>query len=144
MFSLTRVVKNNYGGASSLATIDLAGMKKIDNLTVQIPFHTPYATFPAGYTGYYYYLSIVPTDYDPKKPVGTGPFKFQSFTPGQTSTFVRNPNYWQAGGPYVDTLVITDYPDETSQVNALLGDQADVVNLLSSTASRRSRPAARS
>jgi peptide/nickel transport system substrate-binding protein len=133
IYSLTRVVKNNYGGASSLATIDLANLKKIDNLTVQIPFHTPYATFPAGYTGYYYYLSIVPTDYNPASPVGTGPFKYQSFTPGQTSTFVRNPNYWQSGGPYVDTLVITDYPDETSQVNALLANQVDCVNLLSYT-----------
>ncbi|HJW76379.1 MAG TPA: ABC transporter substrate-binding protein, partial [Thermoleophilia bacterium] len=67
------------------------------------------------------------------KPIGTGPFTVESFTPGQQSTFKRNPNYWQSGLPYVDEVVITDYADETSQVNALLGGQVDVVNLLASS-----------
>ena len=35
------------------------------------------------------------------------------------------------GLPYLDQVVITDYSDATSQVNALLAGQADVVNLLS-------------
>jgi peptide/nickel transport system substrate-binding protein len=33
--------------------------------------------------------------------------------------------------PYLDEVVITDYADQTSQVNALLAGQVDVVNLLS-------------
>ena len=86
-------------------------------------------------TGYYYYMGIVPAGYNPAHPVGTGPFKYQSFTPGQQSTFLRNDNYWDSGdGPYVDTLVITDYADETSQVNALAQPaRSTLVNLLSAT-----------
>ncbi len=39
---------------------------------------------------------IVPTDYDPvKNVVGAGPFKLESFTPGQRSRFVRFENYWK-------------------------------------------------
>jgi peptide/nickel transport system substrate-binding protein len=45
--------------------------------------------------------------------------------------FVRNENYWNSPLPYVDTLIMTDYSDETSQVNALLSGQVDVINLLS-------------
>jgi len=134
IYSLTRIVKNNYGGASSLASVDIKNLKALDSRTVEIPCHTPYATLPDAMTGYYYYMGIVPVGYDPTHPVGTGPFKFQSFTPGQQSTFARNDHYWDTGdGPYVDTLVITDYPDETSQVNAFVSGQADVVNLLSAT-----------
>jgi peptide/nickel transport system substrate-binding protein len=134
IYTLTRIVKNNYAGASSLASVDLKGLKALDTLTIRIPCHSPYATLPDAMTGYYYYMGIVPVGYDPKHPVGTGPFKFQSFTPGQQSTFVRNDHYWDTSdGPYVDTLVITDYPDETSQVNAFVSGQADVINLLSAT-----------
>ena len=134
VYTFTRIIKNNYAGASSLGSVDLKNLKALDSRTVQIPCRTPYATLPDAMTGYYYYMGIVPVGYDPKHPVGTGPFKYQSFTPGQQSTFVRNDHYWDsADGPYVDTLVITDFPDETSQVNAFVSGQADVINLLSAT-----------
>jgi peptide/nickel transport system substrate-binding protein len=134
IYTLTRIVKNNYAGASSLASIDVNNLKALDSLTIRIPCHSPYATLPDAMTGYYYYMGIVPVGYDPKHPVGTGPFKFQTFTPGQQSTFVRNDHYWDTSdGPHIDTLVITDYPDETSQVNAFVSGQADVINLLSAT-----------
>jgi peptide/nickel transport system substrate-binding protein len=132
IYTFNRIVSNNYPATSSLASVDVKNMKALDSLTVQIPCKSPYATFADAITGYYYYMGIVPVGYDPKNPVGTGPFKYQSFTPGQQSTFVANHNYW-GQGPYVDTLVITDYPDETSQVNAFVSGQADLVNLLSAT-----------
>lgn len=134
IYSLTRVLKNNYGAASSLGSVDYKNLKALDKRTVRIPCKTPYATLPDGMTGYFYYLGIVPVGYNPKRPVGTGPFKFESFSPGRASTFIRNDEYWdKTGGPYVEKLVITDYPDETSQLNAFLGGQADVINLLSGT-----------
>ena len=74
---------------------------------------------------------MVPVGFDVKKPIGTGPFKYVSFTPGQQSVFARNENYWNSPLPYADQLVMTDYSDETSQVNALLSGQVDVINLLS-------------
>ena len=41
-----------------------------------------------------------------KAPVGTGPFTMSQCT-GQNIKFVRNPNYWQKGLPYLDTV---NYP----------------------------------
>jgi peptide/nickel transport system substrate-binding protein len=55
--------------------------------------------------------------------IGTGPFKFKSFTKGQRSVFVKNPNYWQSGLPYADTLTIIDFPDATSLADALTTGQ---------------------
>jgi peptide/nickel transport system substrate-binding protein len=136
MFSLRRIVnpKAPLPGAAPLAAVDIAGMKKLDSRTVRIPCHTPYAILDQTLANYYY--NIVPAGYDPKAPVGTGPFKYASFTPGQESVFDRYPSYWRHGQPYVDKVIITDYADETSQLNALTSNQAEMVNQLSSAGGR--------
>jgi peptide/nickel transport system substrate-binding protein len=135
LFSINRIVRNNYPGASMLVGLKINEAKKLDTYTVSLPFSAPYASLVEAMAGYEYYLNIVPVGYDPKHPIGTGPFMYKSFTPGLQSTFVRNPHYWESPGPYFDQVVITDYPDETTQINALEGGSADVVNLLSASAS---------
>lgn len=130
IFSLQRITdpKDPKTGNSSLSYIDRDNLKKIDERTIRIPLKLTNAAFPDDLGQYF--NAIVPTDYDPKKPVGTGPFKFQSFTPGQRSVFVKNPNYWQTGKPYADQLVIIDFTDDTARVNALLGGQVEAINNL--------------
>src|SRR5215510_8063561 len=39
---------------------------------------------------------------DPKFLIGTGPFKFKSYTPGVEFRAERNPHYWKPGLPYLD------------------------------------------
>ncbi len=39
---------------------------------------------------------------DPKFLMGTGPFKFKSYTPGVEFRAERNPHYWKPGLPYID------------------------------------------
>jgi peptide/nickel transport system substrate-binding protein len=116
--------------AAGLASIDAKGMTKLDAYTVRIPCSTPFATLHQALAipGY---SDIIPVGYNQAAPVGTGPFKLLSFSPGTQSTFVRYDGYWQPGMPLLDEVVITDYADQTSQVNALLAGQVDVVNLLS-------------
>jgi peptide/nickel transport system substrate-binding protein len=130
-FRRIRDPKNPAEGANALALLDIGGMKKLDALTLRVPCTAPFSTFRQA-VATIQYVYIVPEGYDPKKPVGTGPFEVVKFTPGEQSTFKRYPDYWQTGLPYLDQVIITNYPDETSQVNALLGGQVDVVNLLSS------------
>jgi peptide/nickel transport system substrate-binding protein len=58
-----------------------------------------------------------------QNPVGTGPFKFLSFTPNQSYKLVRNPKYWQAEKPYLDGLETIIIPDATMQKAAMqVGD----------------------
>lgn len=49
-----------------------------------------------------------PTTYVDKAPVGTGPVLMQQCTP-QNITYVRNPDYWQPGRPYIDKILFPAY-----------------------------------
>ena len=131
IYTLQRITnpKAPLSGAASMASVDTKNIKKLDQYTVQIPCHTPFAALYELQACYYY--SIVPVGFNPKQPVGTGPYAYESFTPGQASTFVRNANYWQAPLPYTDRVVITDFEDETSQVNALTSGAVNLVDSLS-------------
>ena len=130
LFTFRRIVTKHLTNAAALQPLELNNAKKHDAYTVSIPMHHPYSILPwtLVFNGQ---ASIVPVGYDPKKPVGTGPFKYESFTPGMTSTFSRNDNYWISGKPYADSVVMTDYSDEASQVNALLSGQATCCDQLS-------------
>jgi peptide/nickel transport system substrate-binding protein len=130
LFTLQRIAnpKKPGEGQGEIVALNLAAATKLDKYTLRIPTHAPFSILPGVLAGYYF--NIVPVGFDKAHPVGTGPFKFVSFTPGVQSTFVRNPHYWVSGQPYADTLVVTNYPDETSQVNAMLSGQVNLINNL--------------
>jgi peptide/nickel transport system substrate-binding protein len=113
-------------GITALAPVDLKNAKVVDDLTLELPMKTPYATFVDQICNNYYF-GIVPEGYDPAKPIGTGPFKYKSFTPGEQSVFVRNPDYFKSGLPYLDELTIIDsFADATAALNALKSGTVDV------------------
>lgn len=60
------------------------------------------------------------------KPVGTGPFMFQSEVKGNQITLVRNPHYFERGKPYLDRIVFRSIPPP----QALQAFQAGEVQLL--------------
>lgn len=112
--------------ASTLALVDAKNIRKVDDLTVEIPCTGPFSIFPQSLTSPPFAM-ILPEGFDPKKPVGTGPYMFDTFTPGRELVVKRNPNYFESGKPYLDEVIFTGYPDEASQVNALEGGQLDVI-----------------
>jgi peptide/nickel transport system substrate-binding protein len=114
-----------------LPQLDVTKLRKVDERTVEFGCHVPFGTFVQALASF---SNVLPTDFDPAKPVGTGPFAYKSFSAGQQSTFVRAANYWRSDRPFVDELIITNYADETSQLNALISGEVDVVNLLSTDA----------
>ena len=118
IFTFRRIITSKFSGADSLGPIDLSGLKALDKHTVRVPMTKPYGSF-VDQLAYWYYLYIVPVGFNPAKPNGTGAFAYQSFTPGQRSVFTRNPHYWRPGFPYVDTLTIIDFSDNTALQNAL-------------------------
>ena len=119
IFTLRRIITGKLTGATPLGPIDVKGLKALDKRTVKVPMTSPYGSF-LDQLAYWYYLYVVPVGFDPKKPNGTGPFKYQSFTPGQRSVFIRNDSYWRSGVPYVDSLTIIDFSDSASLQNALV------------------------
>jgi peptide/nickel transport system substrate-binding protein len=128
IFSLKRITdpKNPQTGAASIAYVNRNGIKKLDALTVRVPLTIKNSAFLADVGQYF--NGIVPVGYDPKAPISTAAWKFQSFSPGQQSVFVKNPNYWQTGKPLADQLTIIDFTDDTARVNALLSGQIDLAD----------------
>lgn len=129
-YTIKRIIdKNNpQAGAAGLAAVDPNGISVVDPLTLKLVLATPDALLLDQFAQYS--NGIVPVDYDPKNPVGCGPFKFGSFSPGQQSTFTRHPNYWRTNQPYLDEVVIVDFPDDTARVNALISNQVDAISQL--------------
>ena len=72
-------------------------------------------------------------------PIGTGPFKFVSYTPGESLVVEKNESYWKTGYPYLDGVefkVVTDTKMAITYLNAgtldiyqyLTADQASTIN----------------
>lgn len=61
------------------------------------------------------------------RPVGTGPFKFESALPGDRITLVRNPNYFKKGQPYLDRIVFRIIAAPPQSLQALQAGEADLI-----------------
>src|SRR5262249_51651897 len=59
------------------------------------------------------------------RPIGTGPFVFSEWVPGNHFTAVRNPDYWQPGLPYLDSITFRPIPDPTIRGNSLAAGSTD-------------------
>jgi peptide/nickel transport system substrate-binding protein len=114
---------------SAVAGIRLGDVRKVDPLTVRVPLKSPNARL---YDNFNVQNSVVlPVGLkDFSKPVGTGPFSFRSFTPGQRSLCVRNPSYWEEGKPYVDEWEDISIDDTGARMNALLSRRIDLMSQL--------------
>jgi peptide/nickel transport system substrate-binding protein len=133
VYNFTHVWNNgqsNYSAAYLTGLVDFRNIKKLNAHSVKVPLLKPAAQFPAILA--YFNFGVIPNGATQKSiaanPVGTGPFKFKAFTPGNQSVFTANKNYWETGKPYVDTLVIdSSFTDDTALVNALMSNQVNLV-----------------
>jgi peptide/nickel transport system substrate-binding protein len=111
-------------GAPELAPIKRGELRILDQLTLQVPMHYPFALFDEVVADAIN-LGIIPVGYDPRRPVGTGPFALKSFAPGQQSVFARYADFW-GDAAHVDTVTIIDsFANDTAAYNALQGGQVD-------------------
>ena len=60
------------------------------------------------------------------KLVGTGPFVFSEYQPGDHLRFTRNPTYWQPGKPHPDDVVVKIFTDQQAMVVQLESDALDL------------------
>lgn len=127
-FSLKRIVdpKAPKAGAAALATLDVSALKVLDERTLSVSFTQPFSLLP-DILSVFWNFRVVPKDFDPKNPVGSGPFKFKSFQPGQAAEFTRFDDYWN-GAPHLDSLMMINLADETAAFNALQGGQVDAIS----------------
>jgi peptide/nickel transport system substrate-binding protein len=66
------------------------------------------------------------------KPVGAGPFTVVSDTLSNTLVLKKNPNYWQAGHPYLDGLTFKTTAGDESALEAIQAGQGNAYEGMSS------------
>src|SRR5262249_44824836 len=67
------------------------------------------------------------------KPVGAGPFVLQEWVRDSQYTFVRNPNYWEKGHPYLDSLIFKIITDANAAYNTFKTGGANLFYLYDPT-----------
>jgi peptide/nickel transport system substrate-binding protein len=60
-------------------------------------------------------------------PIGTGPFQFVEWRPGQEAIFQRFEEYWEEGLPYLDEVVVRSIPDQQAAVASLEAGDLDIM-----------------
>ncbi len=61
------------------------------------------------------------------QPLGTGPFKFVSYTPGDRMILARNPDYFEPGMPKLAGVELRIIPEMSAKLAALQSGELDVV-----------------
>jgi peptide/nickel transport system substrate-binding protein len=106
-------------------------VEKVDDYTVKIISPTPMTFWADAFVGAY--GQIIPKHLfeaysgaksreapNNLKPVGTGPYLFKDFRPGDLVTGVINPNYHQPNRPYFDAVEMKGGGDAASAARAVL------------------------
>jgi len=108
-----------------------------DGASAIVKMSAPWGRFPAflsgqiGYMASPTWLAAAAQDTSLEaKPVGTGPFVFESYEPGGSFVATKNAGYWRAdeGLPYLDRIEYRFLPDEQARKNALLNGDIDIMH----------------
>ncbi len=113
-WNLDNLITSKQAGASNWKSID-----KIDDYTIRINLgtyqNTDLTNLGLGSTPQYSKAFLDKNGIDAARwnPVGTGPFIFDSYERDSNLSYKRNPNYWEAGKPYLDGVQFIVISDET-------------------------------
>jgi ABC-type transport system substrate-binding protein len=115
--------------APTLATIGAVDV--VDPMTVVVSMRTPWHPFPFHLTGQAGVVveptTLLAGDAD-HKPVGTGPFVFEQWVPGDTFTATRNPSYWRQGLPYLEKIQYEPIVDQRSREDRFTSGLVDMMH----------------
>ena len=114
-------------GSATLAGLKVGGTKKVDDKTVEITLESPNVLFDEALAERS--CKIVPVGFDPKTPIGSGPFKMTEMKPGEQFKWAAFADYWDTP-PYVDTLTMIEFADDTARINALQSGQIQAMSQL--------------
>jgi peptide/nickel transport system substrate-binding protein len=99
-------------------------VRVLNPLAVVVDLKQPWAAFPSSFLDGDAALMMAPAMIHSKDgggthPIGTGPFVFQSWTPGQSFKVTKNPHYWQKGLPHLDSIEFRVITDPSTAMSAL-------------------------
>ena len=96
-FSLMRAIRSGSTNSMAERLAEIAGVDMVDPLTVRIRLNQPDAGLPT-LLAWGDCVMVTPGSADrlASAPIGTGPFRYQSWKRGDRLILVRNENYWGA------------------------------------------------
>lgn len=108
----------------------IQSMETPDPYTIKFTLSKPSYTFPSDMSMVFNAIpSPIYLDDEGKqvvKAIGTGPFKFESWTKGEQIVLVKNDDYW-GDKPKIDKLIFKIIPDPQTRVMALQSGQIDLM-----------------
>jgi peptide/nickel transport system substrate-binding protein len=107
---------------------------EIDPTHVAITLRLPYRNFPAALTTQIGYMVAPAMLADPslaKKPIGTGPFIFDHHKDNDSWSLRKNPSYWKAGLPHLDSIEFAPVPDDAKRAEQLRSGTLDMMQTIS-------------
>ena len=129
-FSLERSASLSGSLETFYTDAHVEAIEVVDDYTVRIRTSKPISNLPyliAGVemlpSGYY---SQTPTDLLATQPIGTGPYRVQSWVSGQPLVLEADMDYWQ-GAPLISTLIFGSEDTLTARLEALLKGEANLV-----------------
>jgi peptide/nickel transport system substrate-binding protein len=128
VFSYGRMQDPAFGSIMRARLDIVAKIEAVDPMTVRFTLKIAYADMPA-LVGCYESFIMTESAIDTltTHPIGTGPFRFVDYLPGDHMTLERNPDYFVAGGPTVAGAVFQVIPEYTIAVAALESGEMDIV-----------------
>jgi peptide/nickel transport system substrate-binding protein len=130
VYSIENVLKFNPYEPATLVP-DIQSAVASGPYTVAITLKTPFAPFVtamgqsfAMLPAHVYAGSNPATNPANSKPVGTGPYIFQSWQQNKEIVLTRNPHYWRTG-PYFDKVILAVIPNQATEIDGMLSGQLD-------------------
>ncbi|MGB8180561.1 MAG: ABC transporter substrate-binding protein [Acidimicrobiales bacterium] len=135
------VVVANYTAAAANETVGaaiapiIASVTAVNSFTVEYKMVIPFAAFPITLSEQQIAYMAAPSALGNAytgKPIGTGPFKFKSWSVGVESQFTKNEKYWRKDGagrrlPYLDGINFKTIVDSASRNEALQSGTVDMI-----------------
>jgi peptide/nickel transport system substrate-binding protein len=122
------------GLTSKYGLLALDEVDIVDQFTVRLTMNEPWASFAwslAGQTGMMRPAEATENPEFGLEPVGTGPFKLESWEQGGSLVVVRNEDYWREGLPYLDAIEYRVFTDPGTRSNALEAGDVDLIQTTS-------------
>src|SRR5881397_4359067 len=120
VFTLKRV-QSNSKLIKSFVYQDIESVEKDGDYAVIVTSKRPFGSLPAHLT----MLGMLPPSAGRneeaffQKPIGTGPFRFASWTHGDQIGLTANPSYWKPGIPKVERVTFRFIPELSTRTAAL-------------------------
>lgn len=108
----------------------IEAVEEVDDLTALITTVVPSPWLPAQMASWHV---LIPEDFNPESPVGSGPFVFDSWVLGESISITRFADYQPSatkGVPIADSVTYHFVPEATTRISNVLSGTTDLASFL--------------